>query len=362
MAVGGVPFRCRMTGTRTRGFRLLSRRALLRGAGGLLAAGLWPGARAQTPSPVMLKLSAYMSAAAERALPAEVLEQAQWHTLDTVAAMVSGSQLKPGRFAIEFARQQGGEALASVVASNVVCNPLDAAFANAMLAQADETDDSHAPSQSHPGCSIVPAAWAAAERFGIGGPQLLRAIVLGYDVGARVTMAVGRGGFQTANHMATHSVANCFGAAAAAACVARLSAQQMRWTLDYAAQQASGIKVWQRDTEHIEKAFLFGGVAARAGITAAWLVHAGATGVDDVFAGADNFLGVFGSDADAPKLVEALGERYEGAHQHQEVDGGLAHPGAARCHRAPTPAASSHGRTGARAGGARGPERGRAGG
>jgi hypothetical protein len=62
---------------------------------------------------------------------------------------------------------------------------------NAMMAHADQTDDSHAPSHSHLGCGVVPAALASGEQFGISGAHLLRAVTLGYDVGARFTMALG---------------------------------------------------------------------------------------------------------------------------------------------------------------------------
>ena len=55
----------------------------------------------------------------------------------------------------------------------------------------------------------------------------------------------------------------------AAGCAANLNAQQMRWLLSYTAQQASGLASWQRDTEHVEKAFDFGGMPARNGVTAA---------------------------------------------------------------------------------------------
>jgi 2-methylcitrate dehydratase PrpD len=89
----------------------------------------------------------------------------------------------------------------------------------------------------------------------------------------------------------------------------------MRWLIDYASQQASGIKTWQRDTDHIEKAFLFAGMPARNGVTAALLVQAGATGVDDVLSGQDNFLADYAPQADPGKLganiTDKLGERYE---------------------------------------------------
>ena len=56
----------------------------------------------------------------------------------------------------------------------------------------------------------------------------------------------------------------------------------MRWLLDYTSQQTAGYAVWGRDTEHVEKAFVFGGMPARAGVTAAELVSSGWSGVDDV--------------------------------------------------------------------------------
>lgn len=259
----------------------------------------------------MTTLSGYMAAAADRPLPPDAIEKTKDHVLDTLAAMISGTELAPGQFALRYARAYPGERAATVAASDLVCGPIEAAFANAMLAHADETDDSHAPSQSHPGCSIVPAALAAAEKFEIDGARFLRAVALGYDIGTRVTMTTGQPGFHTANQISTHSLAGTFGSAAAAACAARLNAQQMRWVLDYAAQQGSGIKAWQRDSDHIEKAFVFSGMPARNGITAALLVQAGATGVDDVLSGQDNFLAAYGPQADAAKLTEKLGERYE---------------------------------------------------
>ena len=180
-----------------------------------------------------------------------------------------------------------------------------------MLAHSDETDDSHAPSQSHPGCAVVPAALAAGEQFGIDGMRFLRAVALGYDVGPRVTMTLGALPWQMETHHSSHSIAENFGAAAAAGCAAGLNAHQMRWLLDYAAQQAAGIAAWQRDTEHIEKSLVFAGWPARNGVTAALLIQLGGTGVEDIFSGPDNFLLTFAPKADPATLIDKLGERFE---------------------------------------------------
>jgi len=292
----------------------LSRRRLLKQAGFAIAAAAsrpWLALAADQASPAMTKLSAYMADARNRALPEDIIEKTKHHVLDTIASMVSGSDLPPGRAAIQFARAYGGEKIATIVASNVVCGPIEAALANGVLAQADETDDSHAPSLSHPGCAVVPAALAAGERFGTDGTQFLRAVALGYDVGTRVSMTLGGQNFMNETHRDTHSLSEGFGAAAAAGCIANLNAQQMRWLLDYAAQQSSGIAFWMRDSEHMEKAFVFGGMTARDGVTAALLVQSGWTGVNDAFSGADNFLVASLPKADPAGLVDKLGERYE---------------------------------------------------
>src|SRR6202044_958374 len=248
----------------------------------------------------------YMTEAGTGPLPQEALEKTKQHILDTFAAMVSGSVLAPGRCAIHFAREHSAEKTATVAASDVVCGAIEAAFSNAMLAHSDETDDSHAPSESHPGASIVPAALAAGEQFDIDGPRFFLAVALGYDVGTRITMTVGVGAYQTVTHISTHALAGNFGSAAAAGCAAGLNERQMRWVIDYASQQASGIKTWQRDTDHIEKAFLFAGMPARNGVTAALLVQDGATGVDDVLSGQDNFLLDYAPQADPAKLAASL--------------------------------------------------------
>lgn len=299
--------------------RVISRRRLLKVAGAMTASTAvagWPAEASHTAatvdqSGIIARLSSYMSTAAVQELPPEVEEKAKQHILDTIAAMISGRNLLPAETALKFALAYGGAPVATVVGTDAACGPLEAALANGMRAQSDETDDSHSPSHSHPGSSIVPATLAVGEKFGISGAHFIRAVTLGYDIGPRVTMALGGLDYQMQSHRSAHSIAGTFGASAAAASAASLSAQQMRWVLDYAAQQASGIAAWQRDTQHIEKSLVFGGFPARNGVTAALLIHAGATGVEDIFFGSDNFFAAFNPQANSDGLVNGLGQRYE---------------------------------------------------
>lgn len=293
----------------------MKRRQIL-GISAAAGAGLlYPSANAAAPAAVlsaeMLALSNYMSAASSRALPAEVVEQAKYHILDTFAAMISGSELPPGQAAFRYLRAHAGQGVATIVGSKQMAGPVDAALANGVMAHADETDDSHGRSRSHPGCAVVPAALAAGEKLGIDGTRFLRSVTLGYDIGTRVMMAMGGAAYSYESHKSSHSIAGVFGAAAASGCAAGLDAQQMRWLLDYTAQQSSGIAAWRRDTDHIEKAFVFGGMPARSGVVSALLVHSGWNGIDDIFSGADNFFMAYAPNADPAKLIEKLGERYE---------------------------------------------------
>jgi 2-methylcitrate dehydratase PrpD len=288
----------------------LTRRSWLQHAAWITAAAAFPNlATAVTQdispviSPVMEKLSTYMAEARDCALPGNVVQETKHHILDTFTAMVSGSDLPPGHLALQFAQTYGGEKIATVVASKVLCGPIEAAFANGELAHSDETDDDFTSGGAHPGCAVVPAALASGEQFGISGTHFLRAVALGYDIAMRAMKTVGPGMKET------HNLVGTMGASAAAGCVASLNARQMRWLLDYAAQQAgAGIGAWRRDTAHIEKAFLFGAMGARNGVNAALVVHSGWTGVNDILSGPNNFVESYNLKSDPAGLIDQLGE------------------------------------------------------
>jgi 2-methylcitrate dehydratase PrpD len=270
-----------------------------------------PGAAASEPiSPVTRALSDYVATALDRPLPPEITEKTRHHLLDTLAATVAGSRLLPGRRALAYVRAQGGARQATVIGSRHVSTAVGAALANGMSAHADESDDSHDGGRFHPGCAVVPAALAAAELADRDGASLLRAIALGYDVGARFVIALGLGKAYGRPH-STHSLGGLFGAAAAAGALLRLDARRVRFLLSYTVQQASGLAYWMRDPDHIEKAFDFGGMPARNGVAAATMVAAGFTSVEDPLAGARTFFAAFAETARPEALVDGLGSRFE---------------------------------------------------
>jgi 2-methylcitrate dehydratase PrpD len=256
-------------------------------------------------------LSEYIAAAGSLQLPEEVSEKAKHHILDTIAAMVSGSQLKPGKLAIDFIRLQGGTQESQIIGADFLTTAINAAMVNGFMAHADETDDSHAPSLTHPGCAIVPAALAVAERENQSGEAFLRAIVLGYDISSRIARVIGKDPNRAQGH-STHSIGPLFGAMAAAASLAKLNPRQICHALAYTGQQASGICSWLRDEEHVEKAFVFAGMGARNGVTSVLFVMHGFTGEDDIFSGNSNFLEIFCHRRnELLESIKNLGSHYE---------------------------------------------------
>src|SRR5580704_561521 len=97
----------------------LSRRGLLQAAGTAFAAGFPFRALAADHQigPLITTLSSYMAEAARRPLPEAVIEKTKQIILDTLTAMISGSELPPGKFVLNFARLYQGAGGSTVVAS-----------------------------------------------------------------------------------------------------------------------------------------------------------------------------------------------------------------------------------------------------
>src|SRR5687767_5809857 len=240
----------------------------------------------------------YMLAARQMPLPADVIQKGKSHILDSLAAVVSGSRLKPGQLGLQHAREQAGTQICSGLGSNFKTTPIVAAFANGMSGHADETDDSN--SQLHPGCAIVPAALAIAESQQRNGDAFLRAVILGYDIGFR---------FHQAFEPRSTSFGATFGASAAAGTLAELDHLQLCYMISYAAQQASGSRAWVGDDDHIEKAFDYAGMPARNGVTAALLIKSGFTGNRDVLEGDQGIIKTY-APCDPKKILHELGQRF----------------------------------------------------
>ena len=300
----------------------LTRRDLFQGAGVVLAATILPAsasmadAAAEPPATasgasadLTGELARYMIAARQQNLPPKVTQDGKHRVLDVLAAIVSGSRLRPGEVAIRFIRTQGGVHESSVLGTDIKTSAINAALANGMLAHSDETDDVDPLTKSHPGAGVVPAAMAMAEKEQRSGLELLTAVVLGYDVGCRFVLALGHDAIRK-GHRGVEAPVSTMGAMAAAASLARFDEERMRYAISYAAQQVSGIWSWVEDHDHIEKAFDIGGMGARNGVTAVVMVQNGCTAVRDVLTCRHNVLQALSANPRPEEIMAGMGTRF----------------------------------------------------
>ena len=226
--------------------------------------------------------------------------RAALHLLDWLGCAASGAVSAQG---LAFARWLNTQAAGS--APTLAGRHADAAAAAAYhgaLGSALEMDDIHRSSILHPGPVVIPAALAAAGS-GSTGPQLLGAIVAGYEVMIRVGRALGPSHYRMWH---TTSTAGSFGAAAAAAAMLGLDAPATAQALALAGTRAGGL--WQvRHESSLGKAWHMAG-AARDGLAAAQLAAAGLTGPLGVLDGPSGWFAATAPAADPSLIDEARAE------------------------------------------------------
>lgn len=207
------------------------------------------------------------------------LEQAALFVLDALANAVAGRNSEPGRILIQWWDDQPPSVLTTT-------------FALGGLTHIQETDDLHRASVVHPGCVVVPAAFAVARARDLKGTAFLRAVLRGFEATCRVGMAVG-----TEHYRIWHNTATCgpYGSAYAAADLLNLDPGQKVHALGNAGTQSSGL--WQfLETGAMSKQ-LHAGHAAQAGLLAAQLASLGFTGPPEILEGRKGFFAAACPDA-----------------------------------------------------------------
>lgn len=183
-----------------------------------------------------------------------------------------------------------------------------AALINGALAHSLDFDDTHARGSIHASAPIVPAALAAAEEAGVSGARAIAAIVAGYEIQIRLSMALGPSDHYERGF---HPTATCgaFGAAAAVGNVMGLDAGQIESAFGICLSQAAGSMQFLADGAWTKRSHV--GNAAMTGLIAATLAAEGYRGPAQAFEGKAGFLASHAPNPDPAKAVAGLGETWE---------------------------------------------------
>lgn len=258
------------------------------------------------------ELSSYAAEVLASELPPEVCRIASLHILDTIAAGVAGRTLGAGSLGVGVAEAYEVSGPATVWGSGTATSPAIAAFANGMAAHADETDDSHQASRTHPGCAVVPACLAVAETRRLSGMELIRSVVFGYDMCTRITRALWPDLIEktaTARVRSTHALGSLFGAAMAAGAAGGMDSREFTHLLGYVAHEVSGLNSVLRNVHRVDKAYVFAGGPAFKAVWLGELVGHGFTGPADPLSGTPGLFGL-GSSVVPEALTESLGATF----------------------------------------------------
>ncbi len=255
---------------------------------------------------VLTELAGFTAAARWEELPPAVRERARVRLLDAIAVTLIGASSEGSRKARALAASGlGGAGEASHWFAGRRGAAEACVFTNSVSIHSITHEDG-GPG-GHPGASVVPAAFAAAEISGAGGAELLAGIAAGYEVQARIAVPELYKRLAERGHRATN-VPAAFGAAAATASVLGLDATATASSLAFAASVcAPGIEqpilAARSDERWIQLA-----ANARAGLGAALLAREGFHGSPQALAGESGFFETYlGRAGDEPAVTEGLG-------------------------------------------------------
>lgn len=203
-----------------------------------------------------------------------VIERAKLSLLDTLGVAMAGLLSEESKYLLAAIKALHSSGPATIWGTTEVSGISGAALANGTLAHILEADDFGGC--GHPGAVVIPAALAASEYCGGDGATLLSAIIAGYEVGGRMTNVLG--GYREHNEAGWHSTGTCggFGAAAAAARILGLNAENTTCALGLAGSYTGGVWAFIKDGS-MSKRF-HAGKAAQSGVESAYLAQRGFTG------------------------------------------------------------------------------------
>ena len=239
-------------------------------------------------------------------IPAPVLRRTEDLFLDWLGSALAGKGARPVESIARFMESMGPhDGPSEILIHRRGSSPLVAAAINAAASHFAEQDDVHNGSVFHPAAVVFPPALAVAQSLGLKGRDLLRASVVGYEVGIRVGEFLGRSHYRVFH---TTGTAGTIAAAAAVGSLLGLTPAQMQHAFGSAGTQSAGLWEFLRDAADSKQ--LHTAHAAAAGLTAAYLAQDGFTGAHRIFDGARGMAAGMSSDADPARLADGLGSRW----------------------------------------------------
>jgi 2-methylcitrate dehydratase PrpD len=243
-------------------------------------------------------LAAWASNLQPADVPAEQHRLVRLRLLDTLGLIAAACVEPVCRSTLQWAKPYAGAGTATIIVDGARAPPAIAALVHGTLAHARDFDDTFPESVIHPGSVVVPAAVSLAEQTDAGFAELSTAIVLGYEVAARLGRVAGRGLHARGFHAT--GIVGPIAAAATAALLLKLDRDATADALGLATSMSSGLLAFLADGGWSK--WLHAGWSAHAGIIAAELANARFRGPHHGFHHPAGLFGAFLGDDKPPDL------------------------------------------------------------
>lgn len=259
-----------------------------------------PAAADTRPTMLQDLVSAAFAAETSR-FEGAVDEKARLCLVDFLACALEASPLPWSRQAAALAPEiEGG---ATIIGSAKHTSLEDAAFANGVAGHGLVREDMHAAAIAHLGVVVWPTLLGLAETQRIDGERLLRAAILGYEVGGRLGRAVMTP--ELARLYRPTGLVGPFAAALAGAVALDLDEATTCSALALAANTCGGLNEWPR--HGADEMYFHPGFVARNALRALRLAQAGAWGSPSILEGPAGFFAAYGR-TQAPERVQLFPE------------------------------------------------------
>ena len=239
-------------------------------------------------------------------IPDTVREHARRFILDNFGCQIAGATLPWSQTYYDVIRKTRSGTHCTISYFGDKFSPDDAAFLNSTFNHANETDDTHLKSPTHPGGIAVPAAQALAEYAKADGARFLAAVIAAYEIQIRISWACSPFLIYRGHHPPVG--VGPFGAAAAGAVLMGFDPAMTLNALAIAGSHSAGLIEYTKTGGSVKR--IHSAIPTAAGVRAALFAEAGITGPRSILEGEKGFCKVFAGEYDLSRLTDGIGTLY----------------------------------------------------
>jgi 2-methylcitrate dehydratase PrpD len=221
-------------------------------------------------------------------IPEPVTEITKLHILDSLGVALYGSKSNLfKRIETLFPIHKANKGTATIIGNGLNSSIQDASFLNSLCINESNFEDGHRFAGLHPAASVIPAALSLSQTLHLSGIELIRSVIIGYEVICHLGSAINPShlarGFHTTSTLAP------FGSATVACLLYRLDEEKIINSLGLAASFSSGLMAsFSTDARPIQVAR-----GCQSGLFATELAKKNVSGSPKAMEGPEGFLPAF---------------------------------------------------------------------